>query len=240
MTGEDAPRIGTTVQHRKRVASTMDAARDLDEDGTVVVAEQQTGGRGRHDRAWASPPGGLYVSALLLPDSPVDRFGLIPLWTGLALGDALADLGVEAELSWPNDVLVEGDKVGGVLVETELTDPPRVVAGIGVNVTNDPPEQTRRPATRVADHAEVTVDGLLEELLDAWSRRYDAFEDRPGACLADLRDVCATVDRTVTVATGDGTLTGRALRVADDGALVVATDDGDRTIRAGDVREVRP
>lgn len=240
MTGEHAPRIGTTVEHLKRVASTMDAARDLDEDGAVVVAGEQTGGRGRHDRSWTSPPGGLYVSALLWPDAPVDRFGLIPLWTGLAVRDALADLGVEAELSWPNDVLVDGEKVGGVLVETELGERPRVVAGVGVNVTNDPPEQTRRPATRVADHAEATVDELLDALLDAWSRRYAAFETAPGACLDDLREACATLERTVTVATGDGELTGRALRVADDGALVVATDDGERTIRAGDVEEVRP
>lgn len=232
--------IGTTVEHRERVTSTMDAARDLDENGAVVVAGEQTGGRGRRDRSWASPPGGLYVSALLVPDAPVDRFGLVPLWTGLAVRDALAEVGVEAELSWPNDVLVEGDKVGGVLVETELGEAPRVVAGIGVNVTNDPPDRVRRPATRVADHADVTVDELLDALLPAWSRRYAAFEAGPGACLDELHDVCATVDRTVTVATGEGELTGRALRVADDGALVVATDGGDRTIRAGDVREVRP
>lgn len=232
--------IGTTVEHRKRVASTMDAARDLAEDGAVVAAEEQTTGRGRRGRTWVSPPGGLYVSAHLRPDAPIETFGLIPLWTGLAVRDALAELGVEAGIAWPNDLLVDGDKVGGVLVETELTDPPRVVAGVGVNVTNEPPEPVRRPATRVADHADATVDALLEALLEAWSRRYAAFETDPGACLADLREACATLDRTVTVRTDDGDLTGRAVRVADDGALVVATDDGDRTVRAGDVREVRP
>lgn len=218
----------------------MDAARDLDEDGAVVVADEQTAGRGRRDRAWHSPPGGLYVSALLLPDAPVDRLGLVPLWSGLAVRDALAEVGVAAGISWPNDLLVAGDKIGGVLASTELTDPPRVVVGVGVNVTNAVPGDVRRPATRLADHADATVDELLEALLPAWSRRYAAFEADPGACLAEVRDACATLGRTVTVTTDGGELTGRAARIADDGALVVATDDGEETVRAGDVEEVRP
>lgn len=232
-------RIGTVVHRVGRVESTMDTAQDLDRDGAVAVAEAQTAGRGRQGRTWTSEPGGLYLSALLRPEAPVDRLGLVPLWTGLAVRDVLARLDVEATVSWPNDVLVGGRKIAGTLATSRLEASPRVVVGIGLNVANPLPEEVRVPATRLADHVDAPVapDDVLEMLLPAWSARYEAFEADPGSCLDDLREACRTLGREVAVRLDGETLRGPAVDVAPDGGLVVE-DGGRRTVRAGDVEEV--
>ncbi len=211
------------------VASTNDEvaarARAGAPEGVVVVADHQTGGRGRRNRTWESPPGSsLLVSVLLRPPSPQ----VAVVAAGLAALDAV---GREASLKWPNDLVVDGrGKLAGILAEA-VGDGGAVVVGIGLNVdwgeTPLPPGGTSLgPGT---DRAPLLVAYLV------------ALEIRcrmaPADLMAAYRSVCSTIGRRVRVALPGGeTFEGRAEAVDDDGRLVV---DG-RPVAAGDVVHVRP
>lgn len=238
--------LGRPFVHRYETASTHDDLRAMAQagapHGAMVVADQQTAGRGRLGRAWLSAAGeNLAVSVLLRPEAELSVVATLPLVTGLAVADAVdAALGApRARVKWPNDVRVDGRKVAGVLVEGALRGDALawLLVGIGVNVRgDDAPEAVRDLATtlrRVAgrDLSRVTV---LDALVRALEARYEALFARGfGAARGELRARCDTLGARVTV----GDVTGVADDIADDGALVVLTDDGRRVdVRVGDVR----
>lgn len=234
--------IGTVVEHRDSVASTMDAVRDLDEPGAVLVADVQTDGRGRLDRDWVSPEGGLYASVELPDDVPADRLGLVPLWAGLAVAETLDRWDLDAELAWPNDVLVHDQKIGGILSESRIEGAAgRVVLGVGLNVNNDPPDDVRVPATSMVRElgVEVEIGEVLNALMTAWDGRYQAFQDDPTAFLPDYRDRCTTLSHPVSCSRTDGDeIVGRAESVDEDGSLVLTTKDGPIRLGSGDVHSL--
>jgi BirA family biotin operon repressor/biotin-[acetyl-CoA-carboxylase] ligase len=211
-------------------------------EGTVVVAEAQTTGRGRLDRTWTSPPrAGLTFSVLLRPAGPAHRRTWLPLLAGLAVQDAVARLGaVPAALKWPNDLLVgeDLDKAGGILAQA---DGDAVVLGIGLNVLTRRAELPPGATSLAAEGAECTDrDPLLRAVLRGLGTRYGAWSDGE-----DLRPayeaVCDTVGREVRVQLPDGSaLTGTATGVDDTGRLRLDTPGGARAVSAGDVTRVRP
>lgn len=215
-------------------ALVVDRARAGEAAGLVVVAEQQTAGRGRLDRTWVSPPrAGLTFSVLLRPALPPAGWGWLPLLAGVAVAEALrerADL--DAVLKWPNDVLVAGRKVCGVL--TEVAGPGAVVVGIGLNVTTREDELPHDQATSVALAGGTTTD--RDPLLRAVLRRLTgllATEDPAAA----YRALCSTLGQAVRLELPAGAaVTGMAEAVDDDGRLVV---DG-APYAAGDVVHLRP
>jgi BirA family biotin operon repressor/biotin-[acetyl-CoA-carboxylase] ligase len=213
-------------------------------EGTVVVAEAQTTGRGRLDRSWTSPPrAGLTFSVLLRPELPVHRRTWLPLLAGLAVQEAVARLGaVPARLKWPNDLLL-GDglgKAGGILAQS---DGAAVVVGIGLNVTTKRSELPPGGTSLAAEAAECTDrDPLLRAVLRALGTRYAQWD---GSAHSDLRPayeaVCDTVGREVRVQLPDGgVLTGTATGLDEAGRLLVDTAAGERAVSAGDVLRVRP
>ncbi len=135
-----------------------------------VVAERQLTGRGRRGRPWVSEKGNLYASHAFVSDLPPDAFGFLPLAVAVAVADAIASAtGLSPRLKWPNDILVDGAKVCGILLETQISGPPdpvrRVVIGIGINVAHAP-DRTDSPIPAIALHT--LVPGLtLDTLLDA-------------------------------------------------------------------------
>jgi BirA family biotin operon repressor/biotin-[acetyl-CoA-carboxylase] ligase len=222
-------------------------------EGTVLVAEVQTAGRGRLGRRWASPPrAGLTFSVLLRPSGvPAALLGWLPLLAGVAAASSVrAVAAVDATLKWPNDVLAGEKKLGGILAERAGT---AVVVGIGINVWQ---AQADLPAdaavTSLALAAGVTGQGLRERLLagllDELERRYDSWRHQPSPGDADacgLRQEythrCATLGREVTVAMpGTGPVTGTATGVDGAGRLEVRTAGGVVAVSAGDVVHVRP
>ncbi|MET0763376.1 MAG: biotin--[acetyl-CoA-carboxylase] ligase [Blastococcus sp.] len=215
-------------------------------EGTVLVAEHQVSGRGRLDRVWTSPSrAGLTVSFLLRPDVPVARRGWLPLLTGVALAEAVAEVsGVLPSLKWPNDLLAgDGRKLAGILAESSGT---AVVVGTGLNVSTTAAElpDTATSLERVTGG---TVDRatLLLAFLRAVERRYrrwgEALGDPVSSGLAqDYLAWSSTVGSTVAVDLPDGTvLDGVAQAVDWDGRLVVATAGGTVELASGDVRHVR-
>ena len=225
------------------------AARAGAPEGTVLAAEVQTAGRGRLDRRWTCPPrAALCFSMLLRPDGvPAVARGWIPLLAGVAVAAGLrAQAGLDARLKWPNDVLVGGAKIAGILAE-QAGD--AIVLGIGINVTTRRDELPVRQATSVVlaggppDRERLLVAVLSE--LETWYRRWvAAVAAGPGGDPAGLRAeylrLSATVGQQVRVSMPGGKLvSGRAGDVDATGRLVVGTASGPVPVSAGDVVHVR-
>jgi BirA family biotin operon repressor/biotin-[acetyl-CoA-carboxylase] ligase len=232
-------------------ASVAARARAGEEPGLVLVAEHQTAGRGRLDRAWVTPArAALTFSMLLSPDDvPVARWPWLPLLTGLAVAEGVRRAGgVEPALKWPNDVLVGDRKVAGILVErVERPGGAAAVVGVGLNVSSTAAELPVPTATslllagaRSPDRSE-----LLAAVLAAFTGLYDDWRAARGRASAGLHDsyvaACGTLGRQVRVELPAGApLEGLATGVDEDGRLRV--DDGQRVhvLGAGDVVHVRP
>lgn len=210
---------------------------------SALVAGEQTAGRGRLTRTWSSPPGtSVSISVLLRPSRPVAEWGLLPLLTGLGVARAVASLGAEAVLKWPNDVLLPADgerKVCGILAELVASPTPGVVIGMGLNVSQARDEFPVDTATSLAlvgvsvTRAEV-VRAVLEQLAGVYAD-WDA--NGWAAVRSSYESLCVTLGRHVRVELPDGSnVTGVATAVLDDGRIVVGT----QTFAAGDVHHLRP
>ncbi|MFB6124039.1 MAG: biotin--[acetyl-CoA-carboxylase] ligase [Haloferacaceae archaeon] len=238
--GLDAP---YRVEYHDSVASTNDRARELAAEGAsnaVVVADEQTGGRGRLKRAWSSPPGGVWASLVLRPDRPPAHVPVFTLAAAVAVARACREAGASAVIKWPNDVLVAGSerKLAGVLTEME-GEADRVswlVVGTGVNANVDadalPPEATSVRAEAGDVDRRRFVQRLLETFHDLWAD--------PDAVLPAWRRLSVTLGRKVRVETATETIEGEAVDVTFPGALVVRTAEGERTIHAGECEHLRP
>ena len=229
------------------------AAEGRADEGAVLVAEEQTAGRGRLDRRWTAPPrSGLFFSALLRPSEvPVARWGWLPLLTGVSVATGLARAaGVDTALKWPNDLLVtvggEERKAGGILAERAGED--GVVVGVGINVTLRADELPVPQAGSLALAGAVNTDRdpLLRAVLrslEEWYGRWRAAGGDPAA--SGLQEAyaagCATLGRPVRAELPGGRdLVGEAVAVDGDGRLVIATEDGvQEPVGAGDVVHLR-
>jgi BirA family biotin operon repressor/biotin-[acetyl-CoA-carboxylase] ligase len=213
-----------------------------------VRADRQTAGRGRGGHAWRSPAGNLFLSVVVPP--PANRpITLLPLLVGVAVAEAAREWGVEARLKWPNDVLADGRKLGGILVEssTDGQGTPLIVAGVGVNLSLDPEtleEPLRRVVTsvRALGAAPPGADAAAASVLARLAVWYHAFATAGGdAVRAAWR--AAAVDwwgREVQAGAGRAAVRGIARDIDDRGALVLETSDGRRVaVMSGEVREVR-
>ncbi|MFE7123812.1 biotin--[acetyl-CoA-carboxylase] ligase [Streptomyces sp. NPDC057617] len=224
------------------------------EEGAVLVAEEQTAGRGRLDRRWTAPArSGLFFSVLLKPgpDVPVGRYGWLPLLTGVAVATGLARAaGVDTALKWPNDLLVtvagEERKAGGILAERVGED--AIVVGIGLNVSLREAELPVPTAgsLALAGAASLDRDILLRAVLRSLEHWYGEWRAAGGdPALSRIQEAyaagCATLGRTVRAQLpGDGELAGEAVAVDGDGRLVVRTADGERhPVGAGDIVHLR-
>jgi BirA family biotin operon repressor/biotin-[acetyl-CoA-carboxylase] ligase len=227
------------------------------EDGTVVVADTQTAGRGRLGRSWFSPPGqNLYCSVLLRQTTPAERLSnwlsWIPLITAVAAARAVQEAAaLQPLLKWPNDVLIRDRKLGGILCESggSGTSGAFVVVGIGLNVNQPPdafPPDLRDLATSVAGEIGRPIDraSLLAALLAELEPRMETLRfDTSIDLINDYAALCATLGRRVRVTLADGkTVEGRADTVAPDGSLRIAPANSPSalvSIRAGDVVHLR-
>ena len=219
------------------------------EEGAVLVAEEQTAGRGRLDRQWTAPArSGLFFSVLLKPTGvPVARWGWLPLLTGVAVATGLSRAaGVDTALKWPNDLLVtvggEERKAGGILAERAGED--GVVIGVGINVTLREDELPVPTAGSLALAGAVTTDRdpLLRAVLRSLEEWYGRWQRAGGdPAVSGLQETyaagCATLGRVVRAELpGVRSITGEAVAVDGDGRLVIATEEGvQEPVGAGDI-----
>jgi len=221
------------------------AAREGAAEGTVHTTDHQVAGRGRLDRTWESPEAsGIAVSVLLRPtEVPPARWVWLPLLVGLAVAATVEECDVEAGLKWPNDVLVDGRKLAGILLErVDTADGPAAVVGVGLNVTMRSDELPVDTATSLLleDASETDRTVVLRLLLRNLEALYRAWRGAGGDPAAGVRESyvrrCVTLGSDVSVAMPDGSvLTGRADDVDDLGRLVVAGT----AVSAGDITHVR-
>ena len=205
-------------------------------EGTAVVADHQTAGRGRRGRPWVARPGSsLLLSVLLRPELPVDRLHLASAAVALAACTACEEeAGFRPSLKWPNDVMAGELKMAGVLAELTL---PAVVVGIGVNLGPALPLSLAARATTLSQVVDRPVgrDALLDGLLEALGGMVRDWD----RVASEYRRSCATLGRAVRVELVDETLVGDAVDLTDGGQLVVDVDGRLRTVLAGDVVHLR-
>lgn len=258
------------IEYHDRVSSTNDRARELAADGETdiaVVADEQTGGRGRLGREFVAPSGGVWLSVLIRPAVPPARAPLLTLASAVAAADACREAGVDAKIKWPNDLLVVGTtsvggddgadpadtsresdaggrggrKLAGILTEME-GEADRVswlAVGIGVNANIDP---AALPAGATSLRAELGSDIDRRQFVATLLERFaelTATNNGLDRVLPAWRERADTLGRRVRVDTADGTVVGTAVDIEPPGALVVDTDDGEETVHAGDCEHLR-
>jgi BirA family biotin operon repressor/biotin-[acetyl-CoA-carboxylase] ligase len=246
-------RFNNIVYYYASVTSTNDVARELAEsgagEGTTVVAEEQTAGRGRLGRAWVSAKSeGLYHSIILRPNIPPSDVPVLSLVVAVALAELVSErYPLAVDIKWPNDVLMGERKFAGILAETEIAHNAvaYVIIGIGINLNQTffPPEiAAQATSIRLETGRTSDPDEFRQKLyfkLDAW---YDLFL-RHGAAEV-IRRWCElssyAEDKSVKVMTGDRTIAGITRGLTPDGALVIETATGGReTILSGEVQSLR-
>ncbi len=245
------PFLGGDIEFYDETDSTNDQVRRLAEnnspEGTLVVAEHQTAGKGRKGRSWVSPPGtGIWMSFLLKPDMEPDHASMLTLVSALAVSDGIADAcGLKCGIKWPNDIVSSGKKVCGILTEmsTELEMIRYIIVGIGINVnTVHFPEDISKSATSLFLETGTTwkrsdiiacIMKRMEEYYDIFLKTYD---------LSSLKDTyeskLVNLGREVTVLTlkGDPEFSGVCRGINERGELLIESKDGDiREVSSGEV-----
>lgn len=231
----------------KCVDSTQDYGRKVANagapEGTVVVALEQKAGKGRMRRTWSSPRGGLWFTLLLRPSVPMRELYKLTLLFGVSVARALESYGLKPYLKWPNDVLVDGKKICGILLEIS-GEPDRVdyvLVGIGLNVnfsSRDLPDDIHSSSTSIYDALNRRVDraDLLCRILEDSEHLYlSAIKEGFQKVINAWRSMSCTIGRTVTVQSFGTSISGRAVDIDDDGSLIVKTKEGLKKIYSGDV-----
>ena len=222
----------------------MELASKSKAEGMVVIAETQTGGRGRLGRKWISPKRNLYLSVILRPAIPTHKAPLITMAGAVAVASAIRSVcGVTAGIKWPNDILISGKKVCGLLTEmsAEQDRIRHIVLGIGVDVNMMPdelPPDVRALTTTLSDATGSTVNRtvLLRQLLRDLDHWYRKFLVQDADVLAEWKKLNVTFGRRITVSGTGELFEGIAQGIDEDGRLIVRQDNGAlRMIAAGDV-----
>jgi BirA family biotin operon repressor/biotin-[acetyl-CoA-carboxylase] ligase len=234
--------IGRKVYNLDSVGSTNDFAKDLvamgeGSEGAVVIARVQTNGKGRMGRSWLSPEGGIYISLTLEPER--SQCSILSVLSPLPVVWAMKRFGLEARIKWPNDLLIDGRKLGGILCEfIEQDNRPFLIVGIGINsresieLASVPESTTIEMEVGKSVPNEEIIDALLEE----YQTLYERFRKE-----ANLRDEyelsCLTIGKWVKIGSIEGEIEGRAIRIGENGALILESDGVLREIIEGDVVE---
>jgi len=232
--------IDTTQNFAMKIASKNN------ENGTVVISKKQTGGRGRMKRKWKSPVGGIWMSIILHPKFDVSYATLVPIATSLALCIAIEKiLKIKPELKWPNDVTLKGKKIAGILIDTSIVsnEIENMVLGIGINFKIKPHElantikktpnfygvatlvkknESALPLVQQFLHElenifQLINSGHIKKIKNGWTKR------------------SSTIGRSVSIITNEGNLNGKAVKIDNDGALIISKGKKIERILVGDI-----
>jgi len=243
--------IGRKIFSYLRVTSTQDKAKKFAQkglpEGTVIIAETQTEGKGRMGRRWVSPRGGIWLSVILRPEIAPMEVPRMTIIGSLAVAKAIAELtNMEVKFKWPNDVLIRSvaggafKKVCGVLTEM-VSGTGRVnyvITGLGINVNNRIPATLRAKSISLKDAIgrNLPKRKLLRKMLEKFDKYYIDFKKRGmGPILKEYKSMSAVLDKEVNIECPDKIIEGKALDIDEYGALIVQTDNGRKRVIAGDV-----
>lgn len=236
-------RFGRVVHKYEQVKSTQDAAKELAEngapEGTLVLAEEQTGGRGRMGRGWVSPQGkGIWMSMVMRPNVPIHCAPQLTLLTAVALCRSLKRVtGLPIGIKWPNDLLIHGKKLSGILLESAAEDErlKYIVAGVGISVNlskQDYPEELLEKATslRIEAGQPFNRSTIVAQFLKEWETLYDLFLQEGFRAIAALwESLSVTIGQPVRLITPQGELEGTPIGLEESGAIRILRADGTTT-----------
>jgi BirA family transcriptional regulator, biotin operon repressor / biotin---[acetyl-CoA-carboxylase] ligase len=244
--------IGRKIYYLQRCSSTMDIAMQLASDnpseGTIILAESQTKGRGRLGRHWVSPRyKGIYFSLMLKPKIPPSQAAVLTLLAAVSICEAVkAATGITCSIKWPNDILVNNKKLGGILteLEAELDRVNFVIIGIGINVNNEPGELLRGAVSlKSLSNSQKKVDRLelLREILRKIESNYFLFQEKKAAAILEKwKSYSLTLGQRVKISSSRAQVQGRAVAIDIDGGLLVEKDSGGlQKFMSGDVLHLR-
>ncbi len=215
-------------------------ARSGASEGTVVIAREQTAGKGRLGRAWVSPVGGAWFSLLLRPTITLDQAGCISILSAVSLAQALRERwSVPVGVKWPNDLYVRERKLGGILIElsSQAQDIEWLVAGIGINVNNEPPKETRVPATSLARELgqQIPLEEFFDTVLLAIARDYQRFLAEGFEFIRQRWKELSVLTRCVGISLSTELLEAEVLGLSESGKLMVRTEEGVRELSSEEV-----
>ena len=244
--------MGKEILCFRKVFSTNSIAKFLAnhsaDEGTVLISEIQTKARGRSGKKWEAPDGGVWMSLILRPTVPTARIGLITLATGVAIAKSIRSLGVDARIKWPNDVLIHGKKISGVLTEVNATfnEIDWIVVGIGIDSNlklEDFSEDIRIGTTTLTEELPSKVDEneLIAIFLNEFEKVYQLYKDGEiETILKDWRDLADTIGKYVNITQTGGKITqGYVVGINHEGSLIIERQDGTlEKIISGELRTV--
>ncbi len=233
--------IGRNIYIYEETDSTNTQAKQnsTEKDGSIFIAETQTNGKGSRERSWISPKGdGIWLSILLKPDISPMTVSQITLVAGLAVCKAV---GIGSMIKWPNDIVINGKKICGILTEMSATSEKvnHVVCGIGINVNMaefDDEIADRATSMYIESGQKYDRNEIIAKLLNEFEYCYNKFLDsRLGAVIDEYKKHCITLGREVNVIYNSETVMGKAIDVSSNGQLVVETDNGVIEVTSGEV-----
>jgi BirA family biotin operon repressor/biotin-[acetyl-CoA-carboxylase] ligase len=240
--------IGKKLIYFQSIGSTNDRAKELAakaEEGTVIVAEEQTSGKGRLGRSWSSPGRkGIYASIILKPDMEPFNAAKLTLLGAASVALALEDCGIESQIKWPNDIIIGGKKVAGILTEMscELGIVNYIILGIGINVNQSveelPPELVDKATSlRIAEGKAIKRKHLLAQVLNRLDELYVQLKETGD--IEQALDICrersAVIGKDIIVIQGRKQRPGHAVSINHDGELMVRFDEGLEQVISGEV-----
>ena len=242
-------RMGRQIRYFSRIDSTNQYAKRIAEegapDGTLIIADEQTAGKGRSGRTWVTPPAEAIAFTLLLrPKLSPDRISMVTLVMGLAVTNAVNSLyGVSAGIKWPNDVVIKGRKLCGILTEmsAEVRQVNYIVIGVGINANlTSFPEEIREIATslKLELGRDINRAELIARVMTEFERLYAEFEAQGdlGAVMQEYNELCLNAGSKVRVLDPNGEYTGTSRGINSMGELLVETEDGQiQEVYAGEV-----
>jgi BirA family biotin operon repressor/biotin-[acetyl-CoA-carboxylase] ligase len=243
--------IGKGIHYFDEVNSTNEKANELAanvEEGTVIIAEKQKEGRGRVGREWTSPKGGVYVSVILKPKIRSIDAPKITLITGIAVAKVIRKLGLDAKLKWPNDVLIHGKKVCGILTSISAKEGKidHIIIGIGINANVDIstfPQKLQESATSLKEELkkEVSMEKIIEDILYEIEINYETFKKgNIDYLLNEWKRLSDTIGKKVKIKMRTEVIEGEAVAVTREGELVIKLeDDSLKNIIAGECIHLR-
>ena len=244
--------IGKDILCFRKVFSTNSISKFLAnhgaKEGTVLVSEIQTNARGRSGKKWEAPDGGIWMSMILRPEVPPAKIGLITLATGVAIAKTIRTMGVDAKIKWPNDVIVKGNKISGVLTEVNATfnQIEYIIVGIGIDSNlklDDFSADIRDGTTTLNEEAQGKIDEneIIAIFLNEFERIYDIYlngdiED----ILSEWRALSDTIGKYVNITQTGGKMTqGYVVGINNEGSLIIERQDGTlEKIISGELRTI--
>jgi len=244
--------IGQQAYYFDSIDSTQNQALKMADEpannGTVIIAAKQTGGKGRSGRKWISPKGGIWLSIILQPKFDISITTLFPIASALALSNALEKtLKISPELKWPNDLTIKGKKIAGMLVDVSLESNriENMVLGVGINFDVDAKqiEKVLKDSSNFYGVASLSEQKkktkpiqLVQTFLVELEKIYDLLNTKQTKkIISEWTKRSSTIGKNVVLDTRDGKIKGKALKIDEDGALVVSDNGKINRIIAGDI-----